>query len=174
MNGYDSSTRRLRRLAAAAGLTVLVFCGGSCDTFDCPLNNTVAATYGFYGAEEDGSWISVKLLDTLTVTAGGTDSVLLNRDYSISSIKLPVSYTGETDTLAFRFSNAEQQVTRDTIWVTKTNYEHYESPSCPSSMFHTITRIRCTRRVIDTVRIANPNIDYNGTENIQILFRSGN
>ncbi|MCM1109530.1 MAG: DUF6452 family protein [Clostridium sp.] len=163
--------RTIRRWLPGALLAALAFGSGGCDTFDCPLNNTVYATLGFY-AEQDGQWNAVTLQDSLTVTAGGTDSVLLNRQYNMNKIELPVSYTGKTDTLALRFSNADGLVTRDTIWLTKTNTEHYESPSCPSSMFHTITELRCTRRVIDTVRIVNPNIDYNGTENIQILFHS--
>lgn len=166
-----SLLKALTRFALTAALTGIAFGSGGCDTFDCPLNNTVFATFGFY-SQTDGVLSSVRLVDSLTVTAGGSDSILLNRQYNMSSIELPVSYTGETDTLALRFSNAEQQVTRDTIWITKTNHEHYESPSCPSSMFHTITNIRCTRRVVDTVLLVNPNIDYNGNENIQIVFRS--
>lgn len=156
------------RLLALSLATVLL---AACDSTSCPLNNTVYGTYGFY-AIADGAETAVGVLDTLTVTAGGSDSVLVNRLQNGNKVELPMSYSCATDTLVFRFVNLDRQERRDTIWVNKENFPHYESPDCPVSFFHYITSVRCTRTLIDSVSIVNPNVDYNASENFKIYFRN--
>lgn len=160
------------RGALAAGLMISAVAITGCDTFDCPLNNTVEAGYTFFVRDADGTPQSVSLLDTLTVTAGRTDSVLINKENKMTGIYLPMSYDGVTDTLALLFVDEEMRQVRDTIWVTKTNVPHYESPSCPSTMFHHITEVWCTQRALETVEVVNPNVNYDDKENIRIYFRS--
>lgn len=147
-------------------------CGilAACETNDCPLNNVVYSTYGFYAVTEEGE-SQVRILDTLTVTAAGTDSVLVNRLVNGDGVELPVSYSAPTDTLVFQFTDTLRRKREDTIWISKENVPHYESPECPASMFHRVTSVRHTLRLIDSVTIVNPNIDYNVSENFKIYFR---
>ena len=145
--------------------------GTACETTDCPLNNIVYSTYGFYAIMEEGE-TQVSLLDTLTITAAGTDSILLNRMVNASGVELPVSYSAAVDTLIFHFTDSVSRIRRDTIWIEKENIPHFESPTCPASMFHHVTAVRCTHRLIDSVQIVNPNINYNVSENFKIYFRS--
>lgn len=145
----------------------------ACDSTSCPINNVVYSTYSFY-TMADGAETPVSILDTLTVTAGGSDSVLVNRLTNGSQVELPVSYNSATDTLVFRFVNEEQQERTDTIWIDKENIPHYESPDCPVAFFHNVTAVRYTQRLIESVSIINPNIDYNVSENFRIYFRNGN
>ena len=158
-------------------LLYLLFIGGnvavtvSCNSTNCPLNNTVYSTYGFY-AIIDGKEEAVQIQDTLTVKASGTDSILINRLTSQNKIELPISYNAPTDTLCFEFTNTDGLLRRDTIWLDKENYPHYESPECPASMFHVVTCIRHTRNLIDSVLVVNPNLNYNASENFKIYFRS--
>lgn len=114
------------------------------------------------------------MLDTLTITAAGTDSILINRLVRGSEVELPVSYSAATDTLIFHFTDTTSRTRRDTIWIDKENIPHYESPTCPASMFHHVTAVRWTRLLVDSVSIVNPNINYNVSENFKIYFRSGN
>ena len=77
-------------------LTVTII---SCDSNDCPLNNVVYSTYGFYVNTADGE-AKVSVMDTLTVVAAGTDSILINRMYEMSSMLfiqliLPFVYHGK-------------------------------------------------------------------------------
>lgn len=150
---------------ACAGMLLFAACSG----VECPLNNTVYSTYGFY-AFTDGGEASASILDTLTVKAAGTDSILLNRVLGKSEIELPVSYSAPVDTLIFEFTNVEQVLRRDTVWVMKENFPHYESPECPAAMFHVVTGVRSTHLLIDTVHVVNPNINYNASENFKIYF----
>ena len=131
------------------GITRTLVCIGvfiavaACESTDCPINNIVYSTYGFYAATDEGE-SKIQVLDTLTITAAGTDSILINR------------------------------TRRDTIWIDKEIIPHYESPTCPASMFHHVTAVRWTRLLVDSVSIVNPNINYNVSENFKIYFRSGN
>lgn len=143
-----------------------------CESVECPLNNTVYTTYGFYVMENDEP-TPIRIGDTLTVTAAGTDSVLINRIYNVSQIELPMSYYADTDTLALTFTDPDGYQTFDTVWVSKSNHEHYESPACPTAMFHTVNGVRSTHRFIDTVTVVNPNVNYYASENFKIIFYSG-
>ncbi len=155
-------------LPIAAGILAA---GTSCETYDCPLNNVVYSTYTFYAVTDEGD-VAVSILDTLTITAAGTDSILINQLQNGSSVELPVSYTAPTDTLVLHFTDTLQHTRRDTIWIDKENYPHYESPNCPTAMFHYVTATRWTSWLIDSVTIVNPNINYNASENFRIYFRT--
>lgn len=152
-------------------IVLLLILTAACESIECTITNVVYATYGFY-AVEDGETTAVTVLDTITVTAAGTDSVLVNKYYSQSEVELPMSYTAETDTLVFQFTDSLGYSRYDTIWVTKENTQHYESPDCPAAMFHYVTGVAWTHNLIDSVVIVKPDIDYNVTENFQIYFRS--
>lgn len=156
-------------LVPCLAILVVLFVG--CENVECPLNNTVYAKFGFYTLSNK-ELTAIVVSDTLTVTAAGTDSVLLNKMYNTSQIELPMSYFGEEDTLSLAFTNVENITTFDTIWINKVNYEHFEAPACPVSMFHYITGVRYTERLIDTVIIINPNVNYYDSENFKILFHS--
>ena len=152
------------------GCTVLLSVVG-CELTDCPINNVVYSTYGFYAVTDEGE-TSIRILDTLTVTAAGTDSILVNRLMNGNGIELPVSYSAPADTLIFHFTDTLGRTREDTVWIEKENIPHYESPDCPTAMFHHVTRARCTTRLMDSVTIVNPNINYNVSENFKIYFRS--
>lgn len=136
----------------------------SCDQVDCTLYSTVSYTCALYA---DGS--SVSLGDTLTITAMGTDSVLLNRADNVNAFSLPMSMAMQADTLVLHITGDGYSL-YDTMQVEKTNDPHFESPDCPTRMFHTITRVLSTHNFIDSIVVTNPQVNYANVENIQIHF----
>lgn len=136
----------------------------SCDTIDCTLNNIVEMRCNFY---QNGN--SAQLNDTLTITAIGTDEVLLNRKYMVSTFVLPLSYFNPEDTLVLTVKG-EDYVVSDTMWITKTSFNHFESPDCPVNMFHDITAVRTTHLFIDSVTITHSDVNFSDHENLQIHF----
>lgn len=155
---------RARVLFLSTLLCVAALTG--CDSIDCTLNNTVVMTCAFY---QDGK--AVQLNDTLTITAAGTDQVLLNRKTGAQSVALPLSYFNSVDTLLLNISGDGFTVI-DTLWIEKTSYHHFESPDCPVSMFHDITEVRSTHLAIDSVSITRPEVNFIEYENLQIHFHS--
>lgn len=164
---------RIKSILLSTSLCSLLFSMASCDSFDCPINNVVYGTYGFY-VNENGVESAVNVLDTLTVVTAGSDSILVNRIQDVGSVELPVSYSATTDTLVFRFTDINGLMREDSVFIDKENTPHYESPDCPASIFHYVTAVRHTNILIESISIVNPNIDYNVSENFKIFFHSGN
>ena len=139
----------------------------ACESYDCTLNNTVAM-YGTF--DRDGSAMAIS--DTLTITSGKSGPVLLNRSVNTSKLTLPLSYWQTEDTLVFsvRGKNSEGvgYLLRDTVWVTKTNQVHYESPDCPTTLFHTIQDVRNTNEFIKSITVIRSSVNYETTTNLQI------
>ncbi|MDD7318740.1 MAG: DUF6452 family protein [Prevotella sp.] len=161
----------MRKLIGIIVFTALL---AACSSTDCPLNNAVYATYNLYGS--DGKRYTLK--DTLTIsTARHTegDTILLNRKTGATTFSLPVSYADEADRLILEMRDSDNNVTTDTIVMSKTNRPHFESTDCSPSFFHTILGVKCTRNRIDSITINNREIDNDATkEHIRIYFRSGN
>ncbi len=139
-----------------------------CEGIDCTLNNVVLCHYSFYSSE-NGSLVT--LADTLTVTAQGTDSVLYNQGAGISGVDLPMSYFSDVDTLVFTLQG-DGYGTRSVIRVEKTNVEHYESPDCPTTMFHYLSGVSFASTVMDSVVIRRVEVNYLQDENIRIYFHT--
>lgn len=139
----------------------------ACDSFDCSLNNTVGCTVGFYDERGD----AVRLSDTLMVTAVGTDSVLFNRGVNKHELTLPLSYYRDCDSLVLTVWG-EDYLVRDTLMVSKTNVENFESLDCPVNMFHRITNARVSGTFIDSVKVVLPEVEYGEDENIKIYLHT--
>ncbi len=138
-----------------------------CDTIDCTLYNTVICNVSFYASGQ-----SVSLTDTLTVTTRGVDSILINKQTSTSTMTLPLSYWQDEDTLVLTVTGSGYMMV-DTIWIAKENMPHFESPDCPTTMFHHIQHVRTTHAFIDSVSIIQPIVNYDQTEHLQIHVYSG-
>ncbi|MCR4995530.1 MAG: hypothetical protein K6A32_09210 [Bacteroidales bacterium] len=135
----------------------------------------MASVYGFYASArgDDGVFVAgdaVSVGDTLTVTALGPDTVLVNKLVGQSGMSLPVSYYADVDILELAFVDAQGATAADTLWLHKKNLHHFDDPSCPVHLWHTILDVRSTHHLIDTVLISEPDVNYDGLENLQIYF----
>ncbi len=134
----------------------------SCGNSDCVLTNTSYTQFGFYS--QNGK--AVTLTGTVTVTAAGTDSVLVNRESGPTLFQLPLSYTNLVDTFVIRFTDEVV----DSVFVTHENVPHFLSMDCGTGMYHNLQEVRSTNNVIDSVKISNPEVTYDAQENIKMYF----
>lgn len=151
-----------RLLLILSGLLMLA----ACDSYDCTLYNYVGLYGKFY---QNGK--EVALTDTLTITAGKSGPVLLNKVSGKSHFDVALSYWQEEDTLVLAVEG-EAYLMRDTIWVTKSNQVHYESPDCPTTLFHTIQDVRSTHVFIKDITIIRSSVNYDTTNNLEIHLLS--
>ena len=149
-------------------LAMVTMLMSTCDEIDCTLYNTVTLSCGFYAEDS-----KIAITDTMTVSFGKGGRVLLNRSTKTSELTLPMSYWQETDTLVLTVSGEEYQLS-DTLWISKTNTPHFESPDCPTIMFHQITSVACTHGFIDSVTVVLPYVNYAQDENIKVYIHSSN
>lgn len=156
----------MKRIPVLLSLLLLLT---ACEGVDCTLNNVVLCRYGFY---DSTTGQSIQLSDTLTITAEGTDSILYNRGVNTSSVTLPMSYWQEADTLTLHISGKGYTYT-NTLRIQKSNTQHFESPDCPTTMFHHIEQATLMSGVtIDSVVVVKPTVNYEQDENIKIYFRT--
>ena len=134
----------------------------ACESYDCTLYNYVGCYGLFY---QDGAVATLK--DTLTITAGKSGPVLLNKSVGTSRIDLPMSYWQDEDTLVLTVKGMDY-LFQDTIWISKSNQVHYESPDCPTTLFHTIQGVRSTHEFIDSINVIRSSVNYEQTNNLEI------
>lgn len=141
-------------------------CICACSDSDCTTSNTAYVNYGFY--DQDGSPIAFTV--PVTVTAAGTDSVLINQESEMRIMQLPLRYTSTEDTFVVHLN----ETLFDSIYVTHQNIPHFISMDCGTGMYHHIDGIRCAGRVFDSIQIVNPDITYNANEHVKIYLTDNN
>ena len=92
--------KRLFFYCTLSGSLAISIISASCNGADCPLNNNVRAKYSFYNSSTGKP---TTISDTLSVSALPKDTTILNRALRTASIKLPLSYAQNEDTLLFKF-----------------------------------------------------------------------
>ena len=154
------------RLSLLTAITLVTLLLTACNGTDCVINNTVRATALFYS--EEGR--PVQVTDTLTVSVCRPqgDSIILNRKRGATEFTFPLSYGGEVDTMVLHFAYG----VKDSLFIRHDNTPYFVSLDCGTAMFHRITDVRCSHRLLHSVVISEPQVNYNEQENLQILFRA--
>jgi hypothetical protein len=145
-------------------IAVLVLVG--CSTLDCPLNNSV---YTYYKVMSDST---VDTLSVISFRHTDNEGVLLNKLANPDSLQLPISYTGDKDILYFVSKMKSGTETIDTVVITKSNFDHFESVDCSPSVFHKLLDVTTTHHAIDSIVINHRDVDYDySKKHFSIYFR---
>lgn len=105
-------------------------------------------------------------LDSLTITAFGTDSVILNNQKEVRNLMLPLRYTVDSTVLVFRYS----RVTTDTLILYHTNTPYFLSMDCGYQMQQEVTGARYSRHRLDSIYISYNEAGIDGRENIKMFY----
>ena len=105
-------------------------------------------------------------LDSLTVTAWGTDSIIINDQKDVMDLTLPLRYAVDSTVLVFRYSRH----TTDTLVVRHVNTPYFVSMDCGYQMQQQITDIACTRHRLDSIYITYNEAGIYGQENVQLFY----
>ena len=138
--------------ALLASVLVLL---SSCDLLNCTQADVSMLRIEIY----DAAGNKVMLPDTLTISACGTDRILVNRDVNTSEILLPLSYHALRDTFIMNYYGKYYSL-QDTLFVEKTNDVYFESPDCPTVMMHTILGASCTNEFLASVEVVNEKVNF--------------
>ena len=104
---------------------------------------------------------------TESVSQQRKDTILLNNLVGASSMKVPMSYFHEEDTLILSY---KMITLKDTIKIRHTSYANVELPECGTYRFHTLQGITSTDAAIDHVEISDSKVNYDGNINVKIFF----
>jgi len=146
-------------------LTLVIIQLVSCaEETDCSMTARKMMNAGFYKklntAQKD-------TLDTLTVTALGTDSIIVNKDTKVFSESLPLNWTADSTALIFHYTNTTK---KDTIKIWHTNTPIFVSMECGYSMTQTISKVSYTKHVLDSIYVAYKLANIDAIQNIRIYY----
>ncbi|MDR0937951.1 MAG: calcium-binding protein P [Mediterranea sp.] len=158
--------------------SVVIGIYGSCsDESDCSMTGRpmVYCTLKTINPDEPGRVVN-DTLDSLTVTALGTDSIILNNQKGVHQLVLPLRYTADTTVFLFRYDPVRNPNDVDTVYVTHKNTPYFQSMECGYMMKQSIAstprygnRSGTTERV-DSIYLRNKDANSNEIENLQIFF----
>lgn len=132
---------------------------------DCSMTARGWLQCNFYTLSEDGRAVN-DTLDSLTITAFGTDSVILNNQKEVRNLMLPLRYTVDSTVLVFRYS----RVTTDTLILYHTNTPYFLSMDCGYQMQQEVTGARYSRHRLDSIYISYNEVGIDGRENIKMFY----
>lgn len=134
---------------------------------DCSMtNNRGMIVCNVYRLDPETGTALKDTLDSLTVTAAGTDSVIINRMEEVITFSLPLRYTEDSTQFVLHYTDR----LNDTMIVRHTNKPYFVSMDCGYQMQQSVQSVRYTRRNLDSIYIANPEASIDGTENFKLFY----
>lgn len=144
-------------------ISIVVSCS---EEEDCSMATRAMLQCNLYTIDPETQMIENDTLDSLTVTAYGTDSIIINNQKKVHGLVLPLRYTVDSTKLVFRYS----KINVDTIVIYHTNTPYFLSMDCGYQMQQAITSIRYTRRNLDSIFVSNKEANIYGRENIKLFY----
>ncbi|EGF59250.1 DUF6452 family protein [Bacteroides fluxus] len=157
----------IRLIISGALLCPIISIAISCsEEADCSMATRAMLQCTLYTIDPVTQMVENDTLDSLTVTAYGTDSIIINNQKKVHDISLPLRYTADSTKLVFRYS----KVTADTIVIHHTNTPYFLSMDCGYQMKQAVTDIRYTRRNLDSIYVSNKEAGIYGRENFKLFY----
>ncbi|WP_297329524.1 DUF6452 family protein [uncultured Bacteroides sp.] len=144
-------------------ISIVVSCS---EEEDCSMATRAMLQCNLYTIDPETQMVENDTLDSLTVTAYGTDSIIINNQKKVHDLVLPLRYTVDSTKLIFRYS----KINVDTIIIYHTNTPYFLSMDCGYQMQQAITSIRYTRRNLDSIFVSNKEANIYGRENIKLFY----
>ena len=121
-----------------------------------------------YRVDPETQYVENDTLDSLTVTAYGTDSIIINNQKKVHDISLPLRYTEDSTKLIFKYSRTKS----DTMVIRHTNTPYFLSMDCGYQMKQSITGRSYSRHLLDSIYIQTAEVSIYGTENLKLFYRN--
>ena len=144
-------------------LSVVISCS---EEADCSMATRAMMQCYFYTLDPETEVVSNDTLDSLTVTAFGTDSIIINNQKKVHDLSLPLRYTADSTVLVFRYS----KTLTDTLIVYQTNTPYFLSMDCGYQMKQSIKDVNYSRHSLDSIRIVNKEAGIYGAENLKLFY----
>ena len=117
----------VRLVILGAILCPIVSIAISCsEEADCSMTARSMVNCILYRVDPETQYVENDTLDSLTVTAYGTDSIIINNQKKVHDISLPLRYTEDSTKLIFKYSRTKS----DTMVIRHTNTPYFLSMDC--------------------------------------------
>lgn len=138
----------------------------ACSSVECALEKKVECRVQMMDAEGNAvafeGYLTVTIADATKETVKDT---LLNKLENTSSFAFPLSYASDVDKVNFIFSDKNDVFSiTDVISIAKSNEPVFESVDCAPRFNHTISNVKCTNNLIDSIVVNNKKVDNDATK----------
>lgn len=148
------------------------------DENDCSLAGRPMMYCTLYTIDPDTRTMRNDTLDSLTITAAGTDSIILNNEKEVHTLMLPLRYTKDSTAFIFHYDPVGNPRYTDTLYIIQKNTPYFQSMECGymmkqnilSATFGELGRNAQPDR-IDSLYLRNKEANTNEIENLQIFLR---
>lgn len=120
-------------------------------------------------------------LDSLTITAFGTDSIILNNQKNVHSLMLPLRYTKDSTVFILRYDYPTFTDRSDTLILTYSNIPYFQSIECGYMMKQTLTgdSIRKTKNKnqkyqLESIKVLSKEANSHEIKNLQLFYKYHN
>lgn len=144
---------------------VIGFMASCSEEADCSMTARPMMNCNIYTLDRDG-YVVRDTLDTLTITAWGTDSVIVNNQEEVRELTLPLRYTADSTVLVFHYTGDAL----DTVTIRHTNTPYFLSMDCGYQMQQSISSVGYTRHRLDSIHITQNEAGIYGQENLQLFY----
>ena len=143
----------------------------ACTSIDCPVQNNVLSRYSLLKADGSADTLGLDTLWLWTKRSDQKDTILNALTGSnATSFELPMSHILSEDTICLALKGTSEIYHLDTIRIKKENIQHFESVDCQASYFHTLTAVKSTHYLIDTVVINHSFVSYDTSNEHLLLY----
>lgn len=159
-------------LLASAAMSIPTSCSedSDCSIAGRPMLNCTLYKMPAPGVKE----IEKDTLDSLTVTAFGTDSIIINNQKDVHKLTLPLRYASDSTIFIFHYAYIEDPTFCDTIYIKQNNTPYFESMDCGYSIQQDILGLGHSEIELDSIHILNKQANTDGTENLELFYRNRN
>jgi len=168
-------------IAGGAAANIQTSCS---EESDCSLAGRPMMYCNIYTIDPDNPHIALRdTLDSLTVTALGTDSVILNNEKNVHTLALPLRYTSDSTVFIFRYDPKGSSRDVDTLYIVQQNTPYFQSIECGYMMKQNIVSATFGKPgrpgnpyaggqpdQIDSLHIQNKEANANEIQNLQIFY----
>lgn len=136
---------------------------------DCSQNARSYLNCNIYSINIESGKKQSHTLDSLTITALHTDSVILNNQKNVSSLSLPLRYAADSTAFVLHYSK-DETIRKDTLIVYQKNTPYFLSMDCGFQMKQEVLDSKYTHHFLSSIQIENTVANINGEENIQLFY----
>lgn len=163
-------------LVACSTVSISTSCS---DDNDCSIAGRPMVSCALFTVDPETKVVLKDTLDSLTVTAIGTDSIIINNQKKVHTLILPLRYTTDSTVLVFHYDYKRRPTYADTFYVKQKNTPYFQSMECGYSMKQLIVDATIGQGKtaagalvkMDSVKTLNYNANTNGIQNFEIFYR---
>lgn len=144
---------------------------------DCSMTGRAMMYCTLYTLDPETKATLKDTLDSLTITAVGTDSIILNNQKKVHTLELPLRYNSDSTVLVLHYDYKRRPTYADTLYITQKNTPYFQSMECGYSMKQVIEKVNYgigkTKGTIkvDSTYIRNNKANTNGIQNLEIFYQ---